>query len=297
MFDLEKSINDWRRELSRAGISPEAIDELATHLRDDMAVLTRSGVDGTEAFRIATDQAGDAKSLAREFRKSTRLQRRPIAIITGLWLAAVTAFAAFILLKLRGDQEPDMLLAFHIIALTVGYITLVIAGSFGICYVMLRLSNRLTPARRETLFHGLHTFNALAALVVLAGLVSGLVWNARHLGGNSGAQPYPEVIAIQIVFNLREYGTYAVALWLAVTLALQFRRPAASALVPMSIAGNLVVGLAWFGPFIFWGDLHSYSGIKTFWPVNAVMILHLIFLGLAFVRRDRLEPASREAHS
>jgi hypothetical protein len=297
MFDLESEIKAWRRELSRAGISLEAIDELTAHLRDEMAVLTRSGMDSAEAFRTAISRAGDAKSLSREFHKSTRLQRRPIAIITGLWLAAVAAFTTFILLKLRGDQEPDMLLAFHIIALTVGYITLAIAGSFGICHVALRLLNRLTSSRRETLFHGLRTFNMLAALLVLAGLLSGLVWNARHLGANSGAPPYPEVIAIQIVFNLREYGTYAVALWLSITIALQLRRPAASALVPMSIAGNLVVGLAWFGPFLFWDDLHSYSGIKTFWTVNAVMILHLLFLGLAFIRRRGMESSPREARN
>jgi hypothetical protein len=297
MFDLETEIKAWRRELSRAGISPEAIDELAAHLRDEMTALTRSGMDSAEAFRTAIARAGDAKSLSREFHKSTRLQRRPIAIITGLWLAAVAAFSLFMLLKLHGDQEPDLLLTFHIITLTVGYITLAIAGGFGICHVVLRLSNRLTSSRRESLFHGLRTFNMLAALLVLAGLVSGLVWNARHLGANTGAPPYPEVIAIQIVFNLREYGTYAVGLWLAITIALQLRRPAASALVPMSVAGNLLVGLAWFGPFIFWDDLHSYSGIKTFWLVNAVMILHLIFLGLAFVRRGRLESNPREARS
>src|SRR5580765_8381549 len=111
MFDLESEIKAWRHELSRAGISPEAIDELTTHLRDEVAALARSGMDSAEAFRTATARAGDAKSLSREFHKSTRLQRRPIAIITGLWLAAVTAFAAFMVFKLRGDQEPDMLLA------------------------------------------------------------------------------------------------------------------------------------------------------------------------------------------
>ncbi len=297
MFDLEIEIKGWRRELSRAGISPEAIDELAAHVRDEMVALTRSGMDSAEAFRTATARAGDAKSLSREFRKSTRLQRRPIVIITGIWLAAVAAFTAYMVFKLRGDQDPDVLLAFHIITLTVGYITLAIAGSFGIYHVVLSLLNRLTFAQREALFHGLRTFNALAALLVLAGLVSGLAWNARHLAANSGAPPYPEVMAIQIVFNLREYGTYAVALWLIATMTLQLRRPAAGALVPMSIAGNLLVGLAWFGPFIFWDDVHSYSGIKTLWPVNAIMILHMVFLGLAFVRRHGMESGLREARS
>jgi hypothetical protein len=297
MFNLEHHISNWQHDLSRAGISPETIDELTGHLRDEVATQVSRGTDEQIAFHIAQDRLGSPEALRREFHKSNHVQRRPVAIITGIWLAAVSAFTFFMLLNLGDDPNPDKLLAVHIIALTIGYITACISGMFGICQVTLRLLNRLKPARRDALTQGLRTFNVLAAAFVLAGLVSGLLWNAQHLGANSGAPPYPEVIAIQIVFNLREYGTYAVALWLIATTLLQIRRPATRALVPMSIAGNLLVGLAWFGPFIFWDDLHRYSGIKTLWPVNVIMILQLIFLGLSFVRRDAPETNLREARN
>jgi hypothetical protein len=298
MFELEQQIKAWRAELERKKIGgPDILDELESHLREEIAALKRSGMDEAGAFENAKSRFGDVESLRREFGKSGHIRRNPVTVIVGIWFAWVIAYNLFTLLKLRADPDPDKLLAVHIIALTVGYITACISGMFGICQVTLRLLNRLKPARRDALTHGLRTFNMLAAAFVLTGLVAGLAWNARHLGANSGAPPYPEVIAIMIVFNLREYGTYAVAFWLMATLTLQWRRPAARALVPMSIAGNLLVGLAWFGPFIFWDDLHSYSGIKTLWPANVIMILHLIFLGLSFVRRATPESNLREARN
>lgn len=284
MFSLEKSIADWRRELSRAGVSPDVIDELSSHLHDEIIALTRDGATEENAFRLAQSRLGNPDSLQREFQKTSPAQRTPVTIITALWIAAVAGFAWIVLRKMRLAGDSDSLLGLHIFALTIGYITAVFAGSFGIGYTMLRLLNRATPARSEALFQGLRRFNLLAAAFVLIGLVSGLIWNAKYLSADSGASPYPEVVAIQIVFNFREYGTYAVALWLAITIALQFRRPAACALVPMSIFGNLLVGLAWFGLLIFWDDLRQYSAFKAMWLVNLVLGLHLVLFIVSLLR-------------
>lgn len=291
MFDLEKSIADWRRELSRAGVSPDVIDELSSHLHDEIVALTRDGATEEDAFRLAQARIGNPESLQREFQKTSRAQRRPVTIISAVWFIAIAGFACFVLRRMRAAEGSDPLLALHVFALSIGYITVVFAGSFGIGYTMLRLLNRATPARSEALLHGLRRFNLLAAAFVLIGLVSGLIWKAKYLSAGSGASPYPEVVAIQIVFNFREYGTYAVAFWLAITIALQFRQPAGRALVPMSIFGNILVGLAWFGLLILWDDLRQYSAFRAVWLVNVIICFHLVllFLSLLHLRSVKLE--------
>ena len=70
MFDLEKSIAAWRKELSSAGIhQPQILDELESHLREEMATLRRTGISDAEAFVIAAKRIGNAAALKQEFVK------------------------------------------------------------------------------------------------------------------------------------------------------------------------------------------------------------------------------------
>ena len=44
MFDLEKSIADWRTQMLAAGIkSPVPLEELESHLREEITQQTKSG--------------------------------------------------------------------------------------------------------------------------------------------------------------------------------------------------------------------------------------------------------------
>jgi len=71
MFNLEQSINDWRRQMLVAGIkSPAHLDELESHLRDDVQAKLRSGLAGPEAFASAVRQMGGAQVLQNEFFKT-----------------------------------------------------------------------------------------------------------------------------------------------------------------------------------------------------------------------------------
>lgn len=70
MFDLEESILKWRGEMLAAGLeSPDALDELESHLRDDVARQTRMGIDQSRAFENAVQQIGRAVVLKKEFAK------------------------------------------------------------------------------------------------------------------------------------------------------------------------------------------------------------------------------------
>jgi hypothetical protein len=71
MFDLDRSIAGWRRQISAAGLeSSESLDELESHLRDDVEARMRSGLIAEQAFAAAVREIGSARSLKYEFEKN-----------------------------------------------------------------------------------------------------------------------------------------------------------------------------------------------------------------------------------
>jgi hypothetical protein len=74
MFDLEKSIADWRQRMLAAGIkSPVPLEELEAHLREDIEQLVKSGRSESEAFQSAVQQIGQARVVHGEFKKNDPL--------------------------------------------------------------------------------------------------------------------------------------------------------------------------------------------------------------------------------
>lgn len=70
MFNLEQAIADWRRQISAEGIKAVGVlDELESHLREEIERQRQSGTGEQEAFRIATQRLGDAGLMRDEFRK------------------------------------------------------------------------------------------------------------------------------------------------------------------------------------------------------------------------------------
>jgi hypothetical protein len=70
MFDLEQSITEWRRQMLAAGIkSPVPLEELESHLRDDLEQQMRSGVSAPAAFDAAVARLGRADVLKPEFKR------------------------------------------------------------------------------------------------------------------------------------------------------------------------------------------------------------------------------------
>jgi hypothetical protein len=71
MFDLEKAINEWRNQVSGVGVkSAKILDELETHLREDIEVQRRDGIEPEQAFVRSIVRLGHADALQLEFRKS-----------------------------------------------------------------------------------------------------------------------------------------------------------------------------------------------------------------------------------
>jgi len=90
MFDLESAIADWRKQMLAAGIqSPTTLDELESHLREEMGRQLRLGMGDMEAFMVAVQEIGPAHLVQNEFGKVEPGRRMGLLILLIIgWLAA-----------------------------------------------------------------------------------------------------------------------------------------------------------------------------------------------------------------
>ena len=70
MFGIEKSIADWKTQLTqRQTMTPSDVDEMEMHLRDEMDHLQKAGLTAEESFLVACRRIGDCDQVAGEFAK------------------------------------------------------------------------------------------------------------------------------------------------------------------------------------------------------------------------------------
>jgi len=100
MFDLEKSIVEWRTRMVAAGVTtPAPLEELELHLRDEIEQQMKSGLSEPKAFELAAATVGPAGLLTREFQKINHGERTPrqkriaaimFALVLGFYSLALT---------------------------------------------------------------------------------------------------------------------------------------------------------------------------------------------------------------
>jgi hypothetical protein len=142
MFDLEKSIADWRRQMLVAGINtPVPLEELETHLREEIERQTEAGLSGTEAFRVSMQKIGPAQAVQNEFRKVEAIEEDRLWQLVQIMLVVLTglfpilfASAGFSKHGVFWEMTPGQLIA----ALTA-------LASFSLLAWSGRLSYRLFP--------------------------------------------------------------------------------------------------------------------------------------------------------
>jgi hypothetical protein len=103
MFNLDQAIANWKRQLAASGLTQtQALDELESHLREEVQRQITSGKSPERAFEIAIARLGDPNALKNEFNKTrpARGAMEKLRIAIALLLGAFVAFlgvAAFIL--------------------------------------------------------------------------------------------------------------------------------------------------------------------------------------------------------
>lgn len=123
MFNLEQSIGEWRRHMCAAGIqSPELLEELENHLREEVGLHVQSGSTEQTAFEAAVVRMGAANALKTEFTKAAGfsgwLGGQKYHLLGALWLAfcaasffRLTAALSFVGYASSFSLTPDFFLA------------------------------------------------------------------------------------------------------------------------------------------------------------------------------------------
>src|SRR5262245_8400014 len=113
MRDLEHTIAEWRKRMAAGGVkSPVVLDELESHLRDEVCARKKAGATDQEAFCGALARIGQAEALRDEFRKVENRSGRFFAVSFVLWLG-IAGFIAIWLSKRFLDGQVNLLLATH----------------------------------------------------------------------------------------------------------------------------------------------------------------------------------------
>jgi hypothetical protein len=93
MFNLEEAIANWRQQMLEAGIqSPVPLEELESHLREEIEQQLKSGISAQTAFLIAAERIGLGSSLKAEFKRAGRWDRIQLRKKAGYFYAGILVF-------------------------------------------------------------------------------------------------------------------------------------------------------------------------------------------------------------
>ncbi len=135
MSDVEQQIEQWRKALGTSdAFGTSDLDELESHLREEMERLTPLGLSQTEAFLVARHRLGATEALEAEYAKVNTDRR---ALLRLSWMAAgvlVYILAGYVALAVsHGGVLAAVLLGVGGVGVTalalVGVATKVVAGA------------------------------------------------------------------------------------------------------------------------------------------------------------------------
>lgn len=271
MPEHEELIAGWRRNLAETtGCTNEVLDELESHLRDEIQQLVQSGHSEEQAFALATSRLGPPRALATEFAKVAepaswlpiRLARFAVTILT-------TLVVGFLWLRWQ-EGRLDLFLGTHVGTIILGYTISLLAGALVICYVATRPFHDLTAGQIRGLERAVLGLTTTAAVLTLIGILLGCVWAKDHLGRFWGWDP-------------REIGAAVVVIWETSLILLLMARVWEHRVILLSILGNGLVGFAWFAT-AWLADARAY-GPRSDLQIAVIIfaLIQLLFFGLGFL--------------
>ena len=284
MPDIERRIADWRRALAEtAGGTDEVLAELESHLRDEVQRLVRTGEPEERALDRALSRLGPPQALAAEFAKLARdgaATWLPVRLANGVLLALAAALVGYCACRLQ-DGRLGLLLASHVVAVTLGYGTTLLVGGLAFCYVATRSFDPPRPAQIGALTRAVLVMTWLALAATTLGVFLGGVWAKDNLGRFWG-------------WDLKETGGAIVLAWDGIMILFCWRRPAAThAAMLLAFAGNVVVAAAWFGPGLLAVGLHVYGPpVPTVTVIGFVTLAHVAMLALGLAPAGWLRRAA-----
>lgn len=265
-FNLEEELAAWRKRMLAAGIkSPEPVGELENHLREDLQQLLAAGETEAAAFQIAAARVGPSGLVAAEFDKNGLDGPRMLRPALLVWGGMVAALAVSMMTNYGTHRSTGLLMAWHTVILTGGYLAALVAGVAGIVGLFYGRYRAVLVEPEMQLRRTIRLFTRLSAGLVVVGFVLGMIWwrqQQRILPGIEG----------------RAFVNVCVAVWLVFVSILQWRSRLSGRLeIQLGIAGNVVIGLACFAV----GMITYGYGVFSYWLLDVLMGVHLFLLGVS----------------
>jgi ABC-type transport system involved in cytochrome c biogenesis permease subunit len=174
---------------------------------------------------------------------------------------------------LRAVLDTNVWLATHVVMVTLGYSSVALAGFLGIIYILRGLFttsfNVTTASSLGRMIYGVTCFATLFSFV---GTILGGIWADQSWGRFWGWDP-------------KENGALLIVLWNAIILHARwggFIRE--RGLAVMSVFGNIVVSLSWFGVNMLGVGLHSYGFMdQAFGTLMTFIAIQLVVMALGML--------------
>jgi len=174
---------------------------------------------------------------------------------------------------LRAVLDTNGWLATHVVGEALGYSAMFLAGLIGIIYVGRGLfTTSFEEATSKSLGRMMYGVVCFATLCSLVATILGGIWADQSWGRFWGWDP-------------KENGALLIVLWNAIILHARwggYVRERGLAL--MTVFGNIVTSLSWFGVNMLGVGLHSYGFMdQAFGPLLAFIVSQLVIIGLGLI--------------
>jgi ABC-type transport system involved in cytochrome c biogenesis permease subunit len=207
--------------------------------------------------------------ISSEFRKLDQPIWLPVKLAIGV--TALTALVALVMaIAVIGRQDSSaasLLLATHVFVTVLGYTMTLLIGGLGICFVSQRCIDEFSTSRLQSISRVSFVLSGVALLFTTMGVILGMAW-AKTTWGRYWA------------WDAKEIGGLCVIAWLVVyLLAHRFFKGSARGILTISMLGNIVVSLAWFGPPL--NGLHQYGTFSQSMFLMA-FVANLVFFAIGY---------------
>lgn len=242
MFDLNQEIDRWKRAFTtQKTCSRDELEELESHLREEIASLVAAGHYHEAAFRQGVARLGDAAAVCGEFAKNDRpLLSDSLALRGNTVIVVLVGIAAAVSGLVAWTQRGDGLLGAHRGSILFAYVVpflMAIVGAYAIFRTAMMTPGE--PEFRDRLRSHCKLLFSVVALGCATGAILGGVW-AERSWGRFWDWDVKEIGALSVV-------VCALLLFLlASTLKL-----ASIHLGQACLIMSLVTFVAWFGPAVY----------------------------------------------
>ena len=138
MFNLDQAISEWRQQMAAGGIkAPDVLNELESHLRDEVDEQVRSRMSVQQALEAATHHIGQATVLRAEFEKADQAKRlrvrknllRVFGVTMGVFITSASfGYLVILPLALRANGQYGAWLGIDVPQATFGFICRFVLG-------------------------------------------------------------------------------------------------------------------------------------------------------------------------